>query len=98
MADIFKDFDAAVAEVEERTAEFPIGGETFEVNLNIAAGPVLEWMRNSEKTEAVPKLLIMFLGEDDYNRLVANPNVDWKRMRALVTWFAEEMAAGLGND
>jgi hypothetical protein len=94
---VFKDFDDAASEMEDRTVEFVIGGDTFEVNLNVPAGRVLRWMRNSQKTEAVPELLEMFLGEDDFDRLTKNPNISWNQMSALLTWFAEEMAGGLGN-
>ncbi|RKZ96520.1 MAG: hypothetical protein DRI97_11615 [Bacteroidetes bacterium] len=94
---IFKDFDAAADEEEEiRLATFVYGGETFEdVNLNVHAGKMLLWMRGGQSIEAVPEMLVLFLGEDEFLRL-CEIDVDWSRLQNLVKWLASELG-GSGN-
>lgn len=87
---IFKDFDAAAAErpkKKARIAKFVYGGETFEVDLNVHAGKMLTWMRGGQSLDAVPEMLVMFLGEDRFNELV-KLDVDWEELQEVIEWLA----------
>jgi hypothetical protein len=90
MAEGYKNFDDAIAEKEERTTKFTLAGEDFEVNLNVKAGPLLRWMESASRVEGIPKLLQLFLDEEDYQRLL-DTDADWDRLEALVVWLAQEL-------
>lgn len=93
----FKDFDAAYEEHSqgENLATFVYEGETFEVDLNVNAGKMLNWMRGGQTLEAVPGMLVMFLGEEDFDRLCAT-DADWPKLQEVITWLAGELG-GSGN-
>ncbi len=86
----FKDFDDAVAEVEERRTSFQFAGEMYEVDLNVDGGSILRWMEHADKIEAIPQLLRTFLGDEDYER-ITDAGVEWSRYEALVSWLASEL-------
>lgn len=90
MAEDFKDFDAAIGEVEDRYEKFQYGGETFEVNLNVSAGPLLRWMEVGGGAQSVPALLQVFFSEEDYDRLLAI-EAPWAEMELLMLWLVEEL-------
>lgn len=90
MAEDFKDFDAAVDEVEDRYKKFQYGGETFEANLNVAAGDLLRWMEHGGSTESIPALLKVFFTEDDYDRLL-DVDAPWSKMEDLMIWLVAEL-------
>lgn len=85
-----EDFDKAGAEVEDRTTKFTFKGEDFEVNLNVLAGPLLTWMESASKVEGIPKLLQLFLDEEDYARLLGT-DAHWSEVEELVVWLAKEL-------
>jgi hypothetical protein len=91
----FKDFDQGVEEVEDNWAEFKYGGEEFKVNFNVPAGPILKWMRQGSKLEAIPLLLETLLPIADVERLIGT-NANMGQLTELITWLAEELG-GQGN-
>ena len=90
MADGFKNFDDAVIEVEDRKTKFTFEGETYEVSLNVKAGPLLRWMESASRVEGIPKLLKLFLGDEDYERIL-DSDAEWAKLEALVLWLAQEL-------
>jgi len=90
MAEGYKNFDEAIAESVDRSTKFTIAGESFEVNLNVKAGPLLEWMESASRVEGIPKLLKLFLDKDDYKRLLST-DINWDRLEDLVLWLAQEL-------
>lgn len=101
----FKDFDAAWEEAggddEEIIREFKLGDEMFEAHLSPNAGDILEWMSNTNRLEAIPQLMRTFLSSEDYERLIKTlkaKNLAWQRLEPVISWLAEEMAGGSGND
>jgi hypothetical protein len=91
MAEDFKDFDAAVAEVEDRYAKFQYGGETFEADLNVSAGALLTWMESGGSAESIPGLLRVFFDQDEYDRLVAIDE-PWSKMEQVMLWLVGELS------
>jgi len=88
---LFMDFDAAAAErgpKKKRIAEFVYGGQTFKVDINVHAGKMLLWMRGGQSIEAVPNMLVLFLGEDKFAELV-DLDPDWEELQAVIEWLAE---------
>ena len=88
---LFMDFDAAASErgeKEERLATFVYGGETFEVDLNVHAGKMLLWMRGGQSLDAVPEMLVLFLGEDRFQELCALDDPDWEELQSVIEWLA----------
>ena len=89
--ELFMDFDAAAAErgpkKKARVAKFVYGGETFEVDLNVHAGKMLLWMRGGQSLDAVPEMLVMFMGEDRFGEL-CELDVDWDELQEVIEWLA----------
>lgn len=95
----FKDYDSAVAEIEERWYEFRFGGEDFKANLNIDGGLMLSWLDRSsqvDKAQALPELLRHVLGDGDYDRLIKTRQ-QWNKYEALMLDIFQELG-GLGNE
>lgn len=90
MAEGYKNFDEAVAEKEERHAKFTFEGNDYEVDLNIKAGPLLRWMESASRVEGIPKLLRLFLDEEQYEQ-VLDSDADWAKLEKLVLWLAQEL-------
>ena len=86
----FDEFDAADAEVEERTTKFTFAGEDYEVDLNIEAGPLLRWMESASKVEGIPKLLKLFLDEEGYEQIL-DSGVKWSKLEKLILWLSQEL-------
>lgn len=87
---LFMDFDAAAAArgpKKKRVAEFVYGGQTFKVDLNVHAGKMLLWMRGGQKIEAVPNMLVLFLGEETFSEL-CELDPDWEELQAVIEWLA----------
>ena len=92
---IFKDFDAAQGERVSKPASFLYEGITFDVDLNVNAGKMLLWMRGGQSLEAVPDMLFMVLGEEQFDILVET-DADWEKLQQVVVWLAGELG-GSGN-
>ena len=82
----FRDYDEAVAELEEKWFEFRFGGEDFKANLNIDGGLMLRWMEQSANREdragAIPAMLRHVLG-NDYERLLKTKQ-PWSKYESLM--------------
>lgn len=94
----FMDFDQAWAEAhadsEEpaRVQEFKLGGKTFTATMDIEAGALLAWLESPGSTQ-VPKLIRMYIGEEQYKDLLAL-GLPWRRVRPVVEFLTKDL---LGN-
>jgi len=91
----FKDFDAVEYEVFDKKEYFLYEGEYFEADLNVEAGKVLRWMRMGQTIEAVPEMLVLFVGEEQFEA-ICDKGAQWPKLQAVVKWLAEKLG-GLGN-
>lgn len=90
MAEGYKNFDEAIAEKEERHAKFTFEGHDYEVDLNIKAGPLLRWMESASRVEGIPKLMRLFLDDEQYEQIL-DSDADWAKLEKLVLWLAQEL-------
>lgn len=94
----FRDYDEAVAELEDKWFEFRFGGEDFKANLNIDGGLMLRWLERSTDrvngAAALPELLRHVMA-DDYDRLLATKQ-PWPKYEALMLDVFEHLG-GSGN-
>lgn len=92
----FKDYDAAVAEVEEHVQEFKFGGEHFEVDMNVDGALILRWMENSKDVSSIVRLLKELMGDDNYERLLATGQ-KWPKYELLLKDLFS-ILGGSGNE
>lgn len=90
------DFDAAVAEIEERPYSFLYGGNTYDIDLNVDAGLLLRWMEHADSVKAIPGMLRVFLDDEQFDQ-ITQPGQPWQKMELVVNMLAEELGGGSGN-
>ena len=97
----FKDFDAVEYEVFDKKEYFLYEGTYFEADLNVEAGKVLRWMRMGQTIEAVPEMLVLFIGEEQFDA-ISVPNGRSCRLlssgsrRNLVVWETDDLWGMVG--
>lgn len=100
--DGFRDFDFAESEVEGKTTKFtlhtPKGSESFEIDLNVDAFPLMDWLRKADTSAGVPLFLDLFLDEEDQERL-RKLKPKWEHLQPIMVWLAGELGGpgGSGN-
>lgn len=90
MPDGYRNFDEAKDEYEGNTAKFTFMGEDFEVDLNVDAFKLMDWMSVATSVEGIPKFLDVFFTTEDQARM-RGLNPKWPKMQDLMVWLSQEL-------
>ncbi len=96
MSEGYRNFDEAKRELEGKTAKFTFMGEDFEVDLNVKAFKLMDWMSIATSVEGIPKFLDVFFTEEDKARM-RGLDPDWADMQDLMVWLSQELGGDQGN-
>ena len=100
MSDGFRNFDFSQEELEGRTTKFTLttatGSESFEIDLNVDAEPLMDWLRNASKPESVPLFLDLFLDEEQTKRLWS-VKPKWEHLQPVMVWLSSELGGPGGS-
>lgn len=100
MSDGFRNFDFAEDEVEGRTTKFTLtttkGSESFEVDLNVDAFKLMDWLRSASKPESVPLFMDLFFDEEDQQRM-RDLKPRWENIQPVMVWLSGELGGPGGS-
>jgi len=85
-----------LAEVDQFSWKFRVGGEVYEANLNLEGVYMLRWFSSSPsvRMQMIPDMIKVSLGDEQYARLLSS-GIPWVKMDSVATRLIEKVQGPL---